>query len=92
MLLIYSYVQTFISVRKATSNDEPIVELTDTLKRMGLDVDAKKVKKAIDEYNIPIGRFEVAATVIVRSTTNTTRENTKKSLVPFPDIMLRLKI
>ena len=37
------------SSKKSASADEPIVELTDTLKRMGLDVDVQKVKKAMDE-------------------------------------------
>ena len=37
------------SSKKSASNDEPIVELTDTLKRMGLDIDVKKVRKAMTE-------------------------------------------
>ena len=37
------------SSKKSVSADEPIVELTDTLKRMGLDLDVKKVKKAMAE-------------------------------------------
>ena len=37
------------SSKKSASNDEPIVELTDTLRRMGLDIDFQKVKKAITE-------------------------------------------
>ena len=37
------------SSKKSASNDEPFVELTDTLKRMGLDLDVPKVKKAMTE-------------------------------------------
>jgi hypothetical protein len=37
------------SSKKSASNDEPFVELTDTLKRMGLDLDVNKVKKAMAE-------------------------------------------
>jgi len=44
--------------KKSASADEPIVELTDTLKRMGLDVDVPKVKKAMDEL-YPNGTEEV---------------------------------
>ena len=40
---------TVKSSKKSASADEPIVELTDTLKRMGLDLDIKKVKKAMAE-------------------------------------------
>ena len=46
------------SSKKSASADEPIVELTDTLKRMGLDVDVQKVKKAMDEL-YPNGTHEV---------------------------------
>jgi len=46
------------SPKKSASVDEPIVELTDTLKRMGLDIDVQKVKKAMDEL-YPNGTNEV---------------------------------
>jgi hypothetical protein len=37
------------SSKKSATNDEPFVELTETLKRMGLDLDVNKVKKAMTE-------------------------------------------